>query len=89
MERGAEEMMLWGKGPDGGFARLNGDGLKPEEFDTVIVCRVLCGVPKPEEIVKGIYKCLKPGGQVLVYEHVVNGRSCGVRLYQSMYDLKG
>jgi len=32
--------------------------------------QVLCGVPRPAEMVKEMYKLLKSGGQMLVYEHV-------------------
>jgi len=41
-------------------------------FDTVVCCRVLCGVPKPAQTVEGLYRCLKPGGRMLICEHVVN-----------------
>ena len=32
--------------------------------------QVLCGVPRPEEMVREMYKLLKPGGQMVIYEHV-------------------
>jgi len=41
-------------------------------FDTVVCCRVLCGVPRPAQTVEGLYRCLKPGGRMLICEHVVN-----------------
>lgn len=41
-------------------------------FDTVVCCRVLCGVPHLSQTVEGLYKCLKPGGRMLICEHVVN-----------------
>jgi len=41
-------------------------------FDTVVCCRVLCGVPDQVRTVEGLYRCLKPGGRMLICEHVVN-----------------
>ncbi|KZF18828.1 S-adenosyl-L-methionine-dependent methyltransferase [Xylona heveae TC161] len=39
-------------------------------FDTIICCRVLCSVPDLEETVRGLYRLLRPGGKLLVCEHV-------------------
>jgi len=41
-------------------------------FDTVVCCRVLCVVPDQARTVEGLYRCLKPGGRMLICEHVVN-----------------
>lgn len=41
-------------------------------FDTIICVRVLCSVPDMETRTKELYKLLRPGGQLLVVEHVVN-----------------
>lgn len=41
-------------------------------FDTIICVRVLCSVPNPEKTIAELYSLLKPGGRVLVTEHVVN-----------------
>jgi SAM-dependent methyltransferase len=41
-------------------------------FDEVVCIRVLCGVPKLEETINGLYGCLKPGGRIVLCEHVVN-----------------
>ena len=38
--------------------------------DTVMSAQVLCSVPKPAEMTKELYRFLKPGGQMIVYEHV-------------------
>ena len=46
----------------------NGKGV----FDTIICVRVLCSVPDMETRTKELYKLLRPGGQLLVVEHVVN-----------------
>ena len=41
-------------------------------FDEVVCVRVLCGVPRLEETVEGLYNVLKPGGRLVVCEHVVS-----------------
>lgn len=41
-------------------------------FDSIVCTRVLCSVPKPEETVRGLYQLLKPGGKMLICEHVMN-----------------
>lgn len=41
-------------------------------FDTIITVRVLCSVPEFEKTVEELYTLLKPGGKMLVVEHVVN-----------------
>jgi SAM-dependent methyltransferase len=39
-------------------------------FDTICATRVLCGIPDTEETVKELYRLLKPGGRIIVAEHV-------------------
>ena len=41
-------------------------------FDTILCVRVLCSVPEMERTVAELYAMLKPGGRLLVTEHVVN-----------------
>jgi SAM-dependent methyltransferase len=70
---------LLGKDSDGGGG----------VFDEVVCVRVLCGVPKLDETVANLYRCLKPGGRFVVCEHVVNddkepGGWVG-RLFQGFY----
>lgn len=52
-------------------AGVIGEG-RTEVFDEIVCIRVLCGVPRPEEVTKGLYRLLKPGGRLVVSEHVVN-----------------
>lgn len=70
----------------------------PEEtggvFDTIICVRVLCSVPNPEKVVGDLYSLLKPGGKLLVTEHVVNlwttaKGSLIARFAQSFYEFLG
>ena len=63
-------------------------------FDTIICIRVLCSVPDLEQRAKELYTLLKPGGQLLVAEHVVNPwrtpkGSFIARLAQGLYELLG
>jgi SAM-dependent methyltransferase len=60
-------------------------------FDEIICIRVLCGVPDAENTIRGMYSLLKPGGRLVVCEHVINsGSGCngGTTLgsfFQKMY----
>ncbi|KAL8931483.1 MAG: hypothetical protein Q9216_007187 [Gyalolechia sp. 2 TL-2023] len=45
-------------------------GVDREAFDTVLSIQVLCSVPNQKETVAALYRLLKPGGQMIVYEHV-------------------
>ena len=50
--------------------KLKEFGLEPKTVDTVTSMQVLCSVPKSEAVVKDLYRLLKPGGQMIVYEHI-------------------
>lgn len=39
-------------------------------FDTVVAFLVFCTIPDPDKAAKEIYRVLKPGGQLLFFEHV-------------------
>ncbi|MBI5506829.1 MAG: class I SAM-dependent methyltransferase [Deltaproteobacteria bacterium] len=39
-------------------------------FDTVVTSCTLCSVPDPLRGLRELYRCLKPGGQLLMFEHV-------------------
>ncbi len=43
-------------------------------FDTVICTFVFCSVPNPGQGLQEIYRVCKPGGQVLLLEHVLSSR---------------
>jgi len=41
-------------------------------FDTVIASFVFCSVPQPRKALKELHRVLKPGGQLLLLEHVLS-----------------
>ena len=47
-------------------------GIAPGTIDTIISIQVLCSVPHPQATMKSLYNLLKPGGQLIIYEHVQN-----------------
>jgi len=58
-------------------------------FDEIVCIRVLCGVPKLKETIHNLYRCLKPGGRLVVFEHVINddykSGSVVSKLFQHLY----
>ncbi|KAI9724869.1 MAG: hypothetical protein M1812_000145 [Candelaria pacifica] len=69
------------------------DGEMGEIFDSIVCIRVLCSVPAIEETVKGLFALLKPGGRMIICEHVVNPRgkrgSALARVLQGVYMMMG
>ena len=45
-------------------------GVAPNGVDTILSVNVLCSVPDPTKTVRGLFQYLKPGGRMIVYEHV-------------------
>ena len=45
-------------------------GIEPGSIDTILSVQVLCSIADPEAVLKQLYKLLKPGGQIIVYEHI-------------------
>ena len=68
---------------------LKGKGEAEGVFDTIVCIRVLCSVPRLRETLGGLYMLLKPGGKMLVVEHVVNPwrkkGSVAARVMQTLY----
>ncbi|KAJ5908267.1 hypothetical protein N7495_000949 [Penicillium taxi] len=63
-------------------------------FDTIVCVRVLCSVPDVNSSARELYKLLRPGGRLLVTEHVVNPwrtakGSLASRIAQGVYQLLG
>ena len=78
------------------LAALAKEGIKPSpkgNFDTIVCIRVLCSVPNLEETIRDFYSMLRPGGQLIVVEHIrnpwtTNGSILG-RLMQMVYHFLG
>ncbi|KAE8349918.1 S-adenosyl-L-methionine-dependent methyltransferase [Aspergillus coremiiformis] len=63
-------------------------------FDTILCVRVLCSVPDLDQTARELYSLLRPGGKILVTEHVVNPwrtakGSVVARAMQTFYELLG
>ncbi|KAH1303473.1 hypothetical protein KXX24_009000 [Aspergillus fumigatus] len=63
-------------------------------FDTIVCVRVLCSVPELERTAQELYALLRPEGQLLVVEHVVNPwrtakGSIVARVMQAVYGFFG
>lgn len=43
---------------------------QPNAFDAAVCTLVLCTVPQPAQVLSSLFNWLKPGGQLLVIEHV-------------------
>ena len=56
------------------FYLVQGDGhelpLASNSLDTVLCCLVLCSIPDPRRALLEIYRVLKPGGHLVLFEHV-------------------
>ena len=78
------------------LAALAKEGVKPNPkgiFDTIVCVRVLCSVPNLEETVREFHSLLRPGGELMVVEHIKNpwwknGSLLG-RLMQIVYHILG
>ncbi|KAF2263180.1 S-adenosyl-L-methionine-dependent methyltransferase [Lojkania enalia] len=93
---GAEpESLIPALDKSGVLRQMNGRISEKSEgvFDEICCVRVLCGVPTPKETIRGLYNLLKPGGRMVICEHVVNpwrteGR-IAARAMQLFYTLLG
>lgn len=65
-------------------AKLETYGIVPGSVDTILSVQVLCSVEKPEKVLRYLYTLLKPGGKMVVYEHVKSEDRVS-RLVQSEY----
>ena len=61
---------------NGGEAK--GDVVEELMFDSVLACLVLCSVDRPQRVCRDLYKVLKPGGKMIVMEHVRRNENQGV-----------
>jgi SAM-dependent methyltransferase len=63
---------------------LEKHGIALGSIDTVLSIQVLCSVPDPDEMLRRLYALMKPGGQLVVYEHVKSRDVVSV-MVQSMF----
>lgn len=73
---------------------LLGDNKHGEVFDSIVCIRVLCSVDNPSETTMGLYQMLKPGGKLIVVEHIRSPWEKGngsviARAFQAFYMLIG
>lgn len=48
---------------------LRGEGITEGSLDTVLCIQVLCAVDDPKNVMKEVWKLLKPGGKFIFWEH--------------------
>ncbi|KAJ5484368.1 hypothetical protein N7453_012322 [Penicillium expansum] len=48
---------------------LREEGITEESLDTVLCIQVLCAVKDPKNVMKEVWKLLKPGGKFILWEH--------------------
>ncbi len=56
-------------------------------FDTVIATFVFCSVPQPKKGLQELYRVCKPGGQVLLLEHVLSSNKIMAAMMNMMNPL--
>ncbi|MGD0958721.1 MAG: class I SAM-dependent methyltransferase [Methylomonas sp.] len=56
-------------------------------FDTVIGSFVFCSVPQPRKGLKELHRVLKPGGQLLLLEHVLSSNKTAAKIMQALNPL--
>ncbi|KAK0566992.1 hypothetical protein OC861_002954 [Tilletia horrida] len=62
-------------------ATLSASGVIESSFDTIVLVQVLCSIPQPKEQIQYLQSLLKPGGQILMFEHCGSKDSI-TRFYQ-------
>jgi len=64
-------------------AQLAAQGVTKESFDTIVLVQVLCSIPRPKESIAYLTSLLKPGGQLLIFEHIAS-KDRQTRLLQNL-----
>ncbi|CDR87312.1 uncharacterized protein SPSC_00438 [Sporisorium scitamineum] len=59
-------------------------GIQPGSLDTVVLFQVLCSIPDPKAHLEFLQSLLKPGGQVILFEHVGSKHTLA-RLIQNIW----
>ncbi|EPQ30180.1 uncharacterized protein PFL1_02296 [Pseudozyma flocculosa PF-1] len=63
---------------------LSRHGLAPASFDTIVLVQVLCSIPNPKSHLDYLQSLLRPGGEILVFEHVASKHQ-PARLIQQLW----
>ncbi|KIN06389.1 hypothetical protein OIDMADRAFT_17293 [Oidiodendron maius Zn] len=69
-----------------GAEDLGSKWIQEGEADTIITVQCLCSVDNPKTMIGSLYGYLKPGGQWIVYEHVITHAGGLIALYQWAID---
>lgn len=64
--------------------QLCGYGVMEGSFDTVVCVHVLCSVPDVKKTVSILRRLLKPGGQIIIFEHIRHPEARWARVLQCM-----
>jgi SAM-dependent methyltransferase len=59
----------------------------PGSIDTIIAITALCSAPNGKVVARELQSLLKPGGSVLLWEHVANHKFFPTRVYQGVLNL--
>lgn len=68
----ADKIEIIPLGLDEDRATLASHSVKPGSMDTILLCQVLCSIPDPQSHLSYLQSLLKPGGQILLFEHVAH-----------------
>jgi SAM-dependent methyltransferase len=60
--------------------------LDDSSFDAAVMTLVLCSVPQPQAVLSELLRVLKPGGQLLLIEHVISPQLGLLQLQQRLLD---
>ena len=64
---------------------LKRHGITLGSIDTVLSVQVLCSVPDPDEMMRRLYALMKPGGKLIVYEHVKSTDSVSMMVQSELF----
>lgn len=64
---------------------LRGEGITEGSLDTVLCIQVLCAVDNPKNVMKEVWKLLKPGGKFIFWEHGWS-RNRGTTVAQALWN---
>jgi len=60
--------------------------IRAGSIDTIVLVQVMCSIPTPKLMIQSMIKLLKPGGQLLLFEHVQSDDP-STKFVQNMYML--